>query len=206
MTISVGKSSGSLIMPSLVALSQNVGAHTSNSTQSDCAGIGFWTAIDVDHTQSGYTTSKYSSTSDTNEQTMIDISGAGVLTNVMTPSVTSATVTIIVTADGIPKTYTIATGATADRALIGGFAPWEYNTGSTGVVGIGGEGSDYGLAQYHTLTMLTPVASILTMSMPIGIKFSTSLKVTIQSTVAWSASAQLLESCVCYLNHIPEGL
>lgn len=166
---------------------------------------GFWTAIDLSHTPQGWESIKLAAAANTTEQTILDITDVGVLTNVVSPELSgSGTMTIRVTADGTVSTYVSETIATGARFCIGGFLGYQ----PTGTAGDGmslGGGVDAGFDDTaDRATLITPLQTLQLGG--VGIKFSSSLKVTIQGSANISGTAQLLNCCANHSLFIPEGL
>ena len=115
MTIEVGasKSGASMVFPVTSSASGRITLKTSNSTGLTSSASGFWTAIDTSHTEEMYETVSLSTALNTNEQTIVDLSGqAGVLTHVLCPVIdlsSSGTVTVRITEDGNVFTVTSPT-------------------------------------------------------------------------------------------------
>ena len=191
----------SLYMPATVAISTNsvyIGGGK------DAGQAPFWTDIDISHTPNGYESVRLAAAANTDEQTIVDTTGEGVLTSVIAPSPSaSGVMTIRVTADGRTTTFTSATHSANDRFIVGNFKGWRAVTGASTTASLGGA-SDFGYAVQSSYYMPTPPVSI--MDAPIGIKFLKSLKVTIQCSVNVTATANLLNCCACYTTSIPEGL
>jgi len=189
-----------LIMPSLAMATTNDLFIKNIGVVSTAEAAGYWTAIDLSHTSLGWESDKLAAAANTTEQTVIDVSGNGVLTLVVAPELSgSGTMTIRVTADGVVSTFVSETIGTGQRFLIGHFKDW-------GVPGTGiGDSSDTGYSNTQTNSITTtPPQAINEAS--IGIKFQTSLKVTIQGSVNISGTALLLNAFAGHLLSLPEGL
>jgi len=195
------ESAAALIMPSsAVAATTNLTIKDSAAGVSTANTAAFWTAIDLSHTSLGYESDKLAAAANTTEQTIVDISGEGVLTHVAAPELSgSGTMTIRITADGVVTTYVSETIGTGQRFLVGHYKGW----GASGVQ-IGGS-NDSGYSNTITSTIITTPNQAIS-DATTGIKFTTSLKVTIQGSVNISGTAQLLNSVAAYTLSIPEGL
>ena len=205
LTIKVG-SGGGLIMPSYT-VNNTSGLLLKNGQASNVGAdaAGFWTAIDLTHTPLGYETVKLAAAANTTEQTILDITDVGVLTNVVAPELSgSGTMTIRVTADGAVTTYVSETIATGARFCIGAILGQDSTATAGDGAGFGAR-LDSGFAITSDFaTLITPLQTLYLGG--IGITFNTSLKVTIQGSANISGTAQLLNCCANYSLFIPEGL
>jgi len=204
MTIEVGKPTGGLIMPQRTSLLADIEIRTSPTAFSNLSLAAAYTAIELDFTPFGFDTATLQQTSDTTEQTVIDVSGqSGVLTNVVSPSLVSGggTVTVRVTVDGSLKTF-IATLVTSNSSVmyLGGTAGWG---GSTAAVNYGAN-QDFGYSLNPQFIMLNPAQAIE--QGVIGIPFKNSLKVTVQGSTNLRAGGATNKSVVAFLTSLPEGL
>ena len=206
MTITVGAAGGGLIMPSYTVNSTS-GVMLKNGQASNVGAdaAGFWTAIDLTHTPLGYETVKLAASAVTTEQTILDITDVGVLTNVVAPELSGGGImTIRVTADGTVTTYVSETIAGGARFCIGAILGQDSTATAGDGAGFGARlDTGFAISSDHA-TVITPLQALYIGG--IGIKFSTSLKVTIQGSVNISGTAQLLNCCANYTLFIPEGL
>jgi hypothetical protein len=196
---------GGLVMQGITALAVadvNMKDTAGSITSADLAG--FWTAIDVTHTPLGWESVKLAAAADTTEQTIVDTTGEGVLTHVLAPELGSnGTMTIRVTRDGEVLTFISETIGNSARFMIGDFRGYLANSGSGGV-GVGAVTDDgYAIASQSAL-MTTPIQAITSSNN--GIKFTNTLKVTIQGSVNITAVADRLNAAACYTLALPEGL
>jgi len=206
MTIIVGASGGGLIMPIYTTITSGaLYMKTAKATTVAANAAGFWTEIDVSHTAAGYETVKLAAAANTTEQTILDITDAGVLTHVVAPALSGAgTMTIRVTADGTETTYISQTLGTQGRFILGQIIGTEG-----GVTAANGSGLGSALDAGFSITADRALLPTPTQSMGIrsaGIKFETSLKVTIQGSVNITATAQWLNACANYTLDIPTGV
>lgn len=171
------------------------------ATAAASTAAGFWTAIDLSHTPFGWESVKLAAAANTTEQTIVDVTDAGLLTHVIAPQLSGAgTMTIRVTIDGTEKTYVSGTLAAVDRFCLGLFYPWNANTTPQSYGCATDEGFGIANAQNYLPT------SIDSVNEGIGLKFETSLKVTIQGSVNITGTANQLNGCANYTTSIPEGL
>ena len=201
-------SGGGLIMPSWTT-NQDSGVTLKDgiSTGNLSNLAAFWATIDVSHTDKGYESVSLSCAADTTEQTIVDISGSGVLTHAMSPAPSAVgVITIRATIDGIVKTFTSETlsGANASRYMIGHFIGAGAESVAANGAGIS-SGNDSGYSSSGDAIMLTTPIQALNIG-GIGLVFKTSLKVTVQSSVNVTATAEMLKALACYSLSIPEGL
>jgi hypothetical protein len=196
---------GSLFIPqtsiaaSTVSLKASTGAeYTSNES-------GFFTSgIDVSHTEQGWESVSMTATGDTTEQTVIDTTGAGVLTHVMTPTmVATGVMTIRVTIDGVEKVFTSSSISSGVRFCIGGFLTGRLASVSQYGLSVGGNG-DAGFSSANLGLFMTSLQSVS--EFLIGTPFFTSLKVTVQGSSAITGTVQENKAALAYLTSIPEGL
>lgn len=208
MTIEVGASGGGgLIFPQgATALGLNIKEGTGTVTAYTSAG--FKTAYDQDHSKWGWESVSLSTSANTTEQTILDITDAGVLTHIIHPMLSGAgTATIRATIDGVVKTFTSETLAIAESFYAGDFRQYEAATTAGDGAGIASQ-NDYGFGASASFSSgiyhVTPLQTL--MNGAIGIIFKTSLKVTIQGSANLHATAAQREAYCSYLTSIPEGL
>lgn len=199
-------SGASLVMSSAsTVIAGDVHIKTALATLESAGSAGFWTAIDLSHTLLGWESVKLAAAADTTEQTIVDTTGAGVLTHVLSPELSgSGTVTIRVTRDGELFTFVSETIGTGARFMVGDFKGWTPTVSTADGIGHG-SGNDVGYAVTTLPThMTTPLQAVVDTRN--GIKFKSTLKVTIQGSVNISGSAELLNAAACYTLALPEGL
>ena len=201
-----GGTGTSLYMPqSSYILNTAVGIKTLAGTLANASAAAFWTAIDLTHTPLGYETVKLAAANDTTEQTIMDVTDAGVLTHVVAPAIGgSGTVTIRVTIDGSVNTFISETMAATGRFCLGYFSPGTGQASTSGTTGIGGN-FDEGFSITSEQVLMPPPPTSLSQA-PIGMIFSASCKVTVQGSAALTATANELNGCANYLLGVPEGL
>ena len=171
-----------LIFPSLA--SQGINIQIKNGSSSSLSNsAAFWSVIDANHSTLGYVTTSLTTTQDTTEQTIIDLSSqAGVLTHVICPELSaSGEVTVRITIDGKLTTITSFTLAfSAKRFCMGGFIT--SDTTATAGDGAGyGSSLDDGYSTSAFTLMINPLQSVV---QGLGIPYKESCKVTIQGSVA----------------------
>ena len=192
-------------MPSYTTLVSDGLTMKSNTTAIDVDESLFWVAIDLVNTPRGFETTRLTCAADQLEQTIVDISGSGVLTHVVCPELSgSGTMTVRVTIDGAVKTFISETISTGNRFCIGHI----FGFGAEGVAGNGGGfggAKDSGFSLIKTEALLPTPLQTLSYG-GVGMTFRTGLKVTIQGSANISATAYLEDSCANYSLFIPEGL
>lgn len=194
------------IFPQYVAPSGRIALQSSGSVQL-ATSTAFWTAISLSKTLAGYETDRLTGALDTTEQTIVDINGGdGVLTQIISPHITSGTLTIRVTTDGNLETFTVAIGATAARVCMGDILfikPSNTLANSSGQGSASDTGFDDPTSTSRTILYSTPTWAV---AKKIGIPFKESLKVTIQSSVALTDTGSFENNMGCnYLNTLPLG-
>ena len=199
---------GGLIMPSWTT-NQDSGVTLKDGviTGNFANGAAFWASIDVSHTDKGYESVSLSCAADTTEQTIVDVTASGVLTHVMSPAPSAAgIITIRATIDGVVKTFISETlsGANASRYMIGHFIGAGAEATAANGAGIS-SGNDSGYSSSGDSIMLTTPIQALNIG-KVGLVFNTSLKVTVQSSVNVTATAEMLKALACYSLSIPAGL
>jgi len=206
MTIIVGAGSSGLIMPQYVATAALVKLKDGSGTAHASNATGFYTAVERTHTDASFDTATLSVVADTNEQTIVDTSGSGVLTQIKSSTITAGagTVTIRATIDGTVKTFTaVLTNGGADILCIGGYEAWVTITSvSLSNAGIGDVG--YAALAGQEICMLGPRQTIAKGG--VGIAFSTSLKVTIQADSALDVGSATNKASVSWYTSKPEGV
>lgn len=196
------QSSAQLVMPSTTSVGSSNITLKNAGASSNASLAAFWTAIDLSHTAQGWESVKLAAAADTTEQTIVDVSGLGVLTHVVSPELSgSGVITIRVTTDGEVNTFVSPTIATGARFCIGDFKGWEAGTTATGLGGSDDDGYSNTTARH---LMTTPEQALNNAA--VGMKFSSSLKVTVQGSVNITGTALLLNGCANYNLTIPEGL
>tara|TARA_R110002020_G_scaffold445824_1_gene657771 strand:+ start:1561 stop:2409 length:849 start_codon:yes stop_codon:yes gene_type:complete len=196
-----------LVMPSISIQELNLKLKSTFSNVFSSAVSSFWSEIDASHTTFGYESVSLSATSDTTEQTIVDVTGLGVLTHVIAPVLSgTGTMTIRVTIDGVVKTFiseSLLIGSNSHRFCIGDF----QNTEPTGSAGSGsgyGSEKDHGWSNSNQAFVTTPIQCL--QRALIGMPFKTSLKVTIQGSVNITSTAENSKAAALYSLFIPEGL
>jgi len=164
----------------------------------------FYTAINLDHTEQGYTSSSFTTALNTTEQTILDKpSENGVLTHVLAPVMSNIgdTTIVRVTADGKVFTFTSkATIATFRRYMVGDFRWYNASTSATQApVDLGFFDDGYDALPQPSMT--TPHQALMN---NIGIPFSASIKVTVQLSAAGSGASLGANATVAYLNYTPQ--
>lgn len=195
-----------LVVPEKTLLTMRDGGSVRHSNLSN-----FYAAIETDHTKIGYDAATLSNTTGTEEQTIVDTGTGqqGVLTQVLLPSRGADGVqTIRVTMDGKVTEFTPEVSPTDANAkvMLGDFMPWAALPSTTSSIGYGSfENKGWGALTEHEFVMLTPNDS-LTRSLPVGMIFKDSMKVTIQTTGAFTVGSATNKACAAWLTSIPEGV
>ena len=189
MTITVGGASGGLTMPHYST--KNSGAlqlKTALTTVVADNVAAFFTALELDHSSKGWETAVLSTVADTSEQTIVDVSGDGVLTHVVSPVLSGAgTVTVRVTAGTEVTTFVSENIDAVSRFLVGHFPQWGGSPTATSSTGLGGS-RDEGYNIDPPSLMPTPTQTIT--GSKIGLVFRGGLKVTVQGSVNISAGSE----------------
>lgn len=197
-----------LIMPQFATSADvdGLSVKTATGTVVQANAAAFWTAMDLSYTPLGWEAVKLISAANTNEQTILDLEGAGVVTSVVAPSIGSAGIaTLRVTTDGEEHVFISETLATNQRFLVGGVRLHEGASTAGDAVGYG-SAKDYGFLNNTVprMLMLTPLQVVE--EGRIGLPYESALKVTIQSTVNWSATTNNKNAVACHTLFVPEGL
>lgn len=199
---------GNLIFPASATITGfDVQIKTATNGIASANAVSFWNAIDLSHTTLGWESVKLITAFDTTEQTIVDTSGIGVLTHVLAPELSgSGTMTIRVTADGVVSTFVSETITIGARMLVGDFKGWASMIAAADITrGIGSSGdAGYEAGASTPVTMSNPIQAVT--DSRIGIKFKSTLKVTVQGSVTPTGSANLRNAAACYTLSIPEGL
>jgi len=172
----------------------------------DSTAAGFWTAVDISKTDQGWESVSLTTTADTTEQTIINITEPGVLTHVLAPGLSGAgVVTVRVTIDGTVITFTSPTLAADERFCVGHFLGTTGSSASTtSSTGAGlGSSRDPGYSINFALLMTASPQALV--ESRIGMIYKTSLVVTVQGSVNLAASDEGKAS-VSHSLTIPFGL
>lgn len=196
---------GGLIMPTFTSVASNsLTLKSAAGTLAQDNTAAFWTAVDLSHTAQGWESVKLAAAADTTEQTILNISDKGILTQVVAPKLSGAgTMTIRVTADGVVTTYVSETIDGDARFCIGHVLGYSAETSAANGQGIGSANDD-GFSVTPFALLPTPLQTLAEGN--IGIKFDTSLKVTIQGSVNITGTALHLNGCANHSLFVPEGL
>lgn len=140
----------------------------------------------------------------TSEQVVVDITGEGVLTNVISPYVsTPATHTIRIEIDGgDPIEFVLSTNTANQQLILGYISTFLPVISADSNIGLGSY-SDLGFTTAEYAIIHTPLQVILESSY--GLKFKTSLKITVQCSVNFLADASS-KAYAFYTTFIPKGL
>ena len=151
---------------------------------------GFAYGID-EYWHAGYVNTSNNAT----EQTIVDITGPGILANVFTPcpKTNNGIMVVTVTIDGFAKVFTSKLLDTNHKYLLGYVAPELEDHGHTAGV----EWSE------KDVLLITPQEVVY--KFRAGFKFETSLKVTVQCDNGMSTDSKMKRAAVSYLTYIPQG-
>lgn len=166
---------------------------------------GFTDALNNPRENQEYESGSFNVAANTSEQVILSVSGSGgVLTHLLCPALASAgTVTVRITTDGKVETFTSKPYTVANRLFcLGLFLNWNGQTAATSAVGDGSR-HDYGYSDSPSLLMTTPLQAI---ESGIGFKWKDSIVISVQGSVAFSATAELDRAGFAYLDHLPKGL
>jgi len=196
---------GGLIMPSFTSRSSNgLTLKVAGATLGQDSTTAFWDAIDLSHTKQGWESVKLAAAANTLEQTILDITDKGVLTQVVAPRLsTNGTMTIRVTADGTVTTFISETIDSNTRFCIGYILGYSAEISAANGQGIG-SANDAGFSLSPLALLPTPLQTLA--EGIIGIPYSTSLKVTVQGSVNIKGTALHLNCCANHTLFVPEGL
>ena len=204
----MGGGSKSLIMPFSVHAASSVSIKEGASASRVSTQAAFYTALEVDFSAIGkrFDVDTLSPLANSSEQTITDITGQGVLTNVISSNVGSngQTLTIRVTRDGITSSFTSVMPLSTDRMVLGDVWSGGTTSSNTSIPLYGGQ-SDTGFDN-NTISnagILTP-EQVLNKRL-CGIPFKTSLKVTIQSNGNLQLGGTTNKAVALYTTYIPEG-
>lgn len=202
-----GGGGSGFIFPHYIAPSGRI-ALQSNGSAVKADSLAFWTAVSLSKTLAGYETDRLTGALDTTEQTIVDISGGGgILTQIISPRITSGTLTIRVTTDGNLETFTVVIGATTARVCMGDIVFIKTSStlaNSSGQGSTSDTGFDDPTSTSRTILYSTPTWAV---AKKIGMPFEESLKVTIQSSVALTDVGNYDNEMGCnYLNTLPLGV
>lgn len=199
---------GVLTFPYEIGRSSNIAMKENIAVSTLISAAGFKTAWDIDRSELLIKTASLVASADTTEQTVIDVSGSGILTHVIHPELSaSGTQTIRMTIDGEVLTIVSPTLASSGlRLCAGDIKATGYGTSSGSGSGVGSyqDLGYYGTSPYmNTLFVSTSQQAVAVNR--VGIKFESSLKVTIQGSVNIHATAANATAYVAYYNTIPKG-
>lgn len=204
MAINVGGSGAGLVMQQQQVPLQDISIKTETTSISRDDSPLFWSQLNLSQSDKGFETPVLTVIADTSEQEIVNVSGEGVLTNVISPLPgSSGVVTVRITIDGTVSTF-VATTSSVSRLVLGPLYGSDGETGQTNGAGIG-SANDAGFATSAKQLLLTPNQVISNLH-GTGMKFTQSLKVTVQCDVAFSATSESNESAALYITSIPEGL
>lgn len=194
-----------LIFPQFKANYSKVALKDSSSFLLDSSSS-FWSAFSRDFTGRGWAAKRLVMASNTSEQPIVElVSGqSGVLTQVITGSISSGTVTVTVIADD--KTYVFTDNALhgGSRMLLGGIFPIQGQASDRSVSEASVLDNGYGTnSTYANCTYSTPAWAINRL---VGIPFSNYLKVTVQHSVIPDTSGSRDNAACSYLVNRPVGV
>jgi hypothetical protein len=174
-------------------------------TQSGVAA--FYTALQLDFSDSLMEAATLQVLADTTEQTLVDTGTGveGVLTQLMCARLSAAGTAIIrITIDGTETVYSQVVNDSLATFCIGDFL--SYHASATGTPQYGGSGnSGYEISSSKQATMISPIDS-LSRGLPIGLPFEDSLKITVQGSVNFLAGSSTHKAAASWLTFIPEGV
>ena len=199
-----GSSGGGLTFPSVTAFNSLVSIKNGSTTNYSDTSASFYTSLEVSHTNSGFEMATLQQAANTTEQTIVDVSTSGVLTNIMSCDLSGVgDITIRITIDGKETTITTTVANNSQKILMGGFTSNEPSSNSGNTIG---STNDLGFTSNNSreFQMLTPIQVI--QQGVAGMVFKESLKVTIQGSVSLETGSASDKCVVGYFASIPEGL
>jgi len=166
----------------------------------------FYTAVNRIFDDLIFDTASLTQVADTNEQTIVDISGQeGILTQVKSCPITAGgnTITIRVTADGVVYEFSeVLTNGANDILCLGDFSTLIAGTSVAHNFGQVGSFGYQTPASSRSLTMLSPRESMERGG--VGIPFKESLKVTIQGSSNLVVGSTSNQCAVCWYKTKPQ--
>ena len=169
----------------------------------DSTDSSFWSTIET-KVGDDWTGAYITSLADNSEQTIVDIQGSGILANVITacPSVADSTFTVKITIDGQEKTFTSNLVGENNRFVLGHLNYHRTTESNSRAKNTGKKfGNSWSNGDHRIL--VTPDQAVTDSRK--GIKFDSSLKVTVQCDNNIVTSNFLNRAGVTYLTYIPEG-
>ena len=196
-------SNGKLIFPQLSLKDEELNLEGNNVKVYDSSESNFWSTIDQKVGDS-WTGAYITALADNSEQTVINITGQGVLANVITacPSVADSTFTVKVTVDGYEKVFTSNAIGENTRFVLGHLNN-QRTTESNGRSKRSGKTFGNTWNTDANRILVTPDEAVTDFRK--GIKFEESLVVTVQCDNSVVTSNFLNRAGVTYLTYIPEG-
>ena len=200
-------SGGGLIFPSVPMYQGQTNIKDGSTTNYVDTSSSFYGQLEISHTKEGFETATLQHAANTNEQTIVDVSGSGVLTNIMTCALSSpgvGDIIIRITIDGQETAITTTTQSLDQKVLMGGFRSNEPSSNSGNTIGGANDLGFLSDPSQREFQMLTPIQVI--QEGVVGMVFKESLKVTIQGSINLSAGGISNKCVVGYFASIPEGL
>ncbi len=195
---------GGLVFPSTRLAPGDIKIKTAGATSLASNVTGFYTALEINYAAVEFDVATLQQVSNTLEQTIVNVSGSGVLTNILSCTLdSSGDMTIRITIDGELTTITRTISGSGTKILIGGYRSVTPQTASGPSASYGSE-SDTGYMLATVIQMLTPIQVVERGG--VGMPFNSSLTVTIQGSVSLTAGASSHKCAVGYTLSLPEGL
>jgi len=193
-----------LLFPETIVLTYNVNIkgdrmQTYNSDDSE-----FWQYFAYGGSYEYWDATTHYFNDNTSDQTIVDLQGAGVLTNIICPVPNDAgsTITITVTADDIPNTFESRVNNSDSRFCLGYLAP-EYDSSDDDDDAIHYPSSNWNESDREMYVLIPPTAMSRGKS---GIRFEQSLEITIRSSSGWSSTGQDSIGGASYMTYLPFGI
>jgi hypothetical protein len=201
--LSSGTSSCCLWFPETIVKTYNVNLKGNRMTVYNTDSSSFWSYFAYGGTYEYWDATTRYFTNNTSNQTIVDIEGQGVLTNVICPVPNSwnSTVTVIVTVDGVENVFVSRSNDTVSRYCLGFLAP-EYDSSDDDDDHIQYPSANWREEDREMFVLIPPTALSRGRS---GIKFNSSLKVDVKSSSGWQYGNDSIGG-VSYLTYIPFGL
>lgn len=201
-------SGGGLIMPIRVASGIRFSLKDGTASFFSSEQSGFYSLIENFFISFGkkFDVTTSSLNSGTAEQTIVDITGEGVLTNVLSPwsNQAYATITITVTIDGNEHVFSSTPPTSGDKMIIGDVIEGGIDTTDSSISVGGSYDVGFQASTSNSFGIMTP-EQVLQRRL-CGMVFKESLKVTIQNNLGFSSGGANNKACVFYTTYIPEGL
>lgn len=194
----------SLTFPETLVFTHNINLKGNRMRTYNTDSSYFWSYFAYGGTYEYWDATILTFTDNTSDQTIVDLTGSGVITNIIcpVPDTDNSTVTVTVTADGIPYTFSSRSNNNDSRYCLGYLAP-EYDSSDDDDDQISYPSSNWKESDREMYVLVPPTALNRGKT---GIIFNNSIKVEIRSDSGWSTSNRDCYGGVSYLTYVPFGL